>query len=79
MLAGVDKCVFTRHLSQHIFNCPYLLVGLPQWLSRKELSARQETWFQSLGEHPLEKEMATYSSILAWKLHGQRSLVGYSP
>ena len=23
--------------------------------------------------------MATYSSILAWKIHGQRSLVGYSP
>ena len=27
----------------------------------------------------LEKEMATYSSILAWEIHGQRSLVGYSP
>ena len=24
-------------------------------------------------------EMATHSSILAWKSHGQRSLVGYSP
>ena len=23
--------------------------------------------------------MATHSSILAWKIHGQRSLVGYSP
>ena len=23
--------------------------------------------------------MATHSSILAWKFHGQRSLVGYSP
>ena len=29
----------------------------------------QETWVQSLGqEDPLEKEMATYSSILAWKI-----------
>ena len=27
----------------------------------------------------LEKEMATHSSILAWKIHGQRSLMGYSP
>ena len=27
----------------------------------------------------LEKEMATHSSILAKKFHGQRSLVGYSP
>ena len=28
---------------------------------------------------PMEKEMATHSSILAWKSHEQRSLVGYSP
>ena len=28
-----------------------------------------ETWVQSLGqEDPLEKEMATYSSILAWRI-----------
>ena len=34
----------------------------------------------SLGwEDPLEKEMAPLSSTLAWKIHGQRSLVGYSP
>ena len=28
---------------------------------------------------PLEKKMATHSSIVAWKFHGQRSLAGYSP
>ena len=29
----------------------------------------RETWVQSLGqEDPLEKEMATHSSILAWKI-----------
>ena len=29
----------------------------------------QETWVQFLGgEDPLEKEMATHSSILAWKI-----------
>ena len=34
---------------------------------------------QSLGqEDPLEKGMATHSSILAWRICGQRSLVGYS-
>ena len=27
----------------------------------------------------MEKEMATHSRILAWKTHGQRSPVGYSP
>ena len=37
--------------------------------SLKNLPAVQETWVQSLGwEDPLEKEMATYSSILAWKI-----------
>ena len=36
--------------------------------------------FQSLGqEDPLEEGMATYSGILAWRFHRQRSLVGYSP
>ena len=39
----------------------------------------QETLVPSLGqEDPLEKEMATHSSILPGKSHGQRSLVGYS-
>ena len=34
----------------------------------KNLSAMQETWVQSLGwEYPLEKGMATHSSILAWE------------
>ena len=35
----------------------------------KNLSAMQETQVQSLGqEDPLEKEMATHSSILAWRI-----------
>ena len=35
--------------------------------SAKNLSAMQENWVRSLGqEDPLEKEMATHSSILAW-------------
>ena len=41
---------------------------------------RQETWVQPLGqEDPLKKEMATHSSVLAGKSHGQRNLAGYSP
>ena len=40
----------------------------------------KETQVRSLGqEDPLEKEMATHSSILAGESHGQRSLAGYSP
>ena len=35
----------------------------------KNMPAMQETWVQSLGwEDPLQKEMATHSSILAWKI-----------
>ena len=35
----------------------------------KNLLAMQETWVLSLGwEDPLEKEMATHSSILAWRI-----------
>jgi len=35
----------------------------------KYLSSMQETWVQSLGqEDPLEKGMANYSSILAWRI-----------
>ena len=35
----------------------------------KRLPAMQETWVRSLGwEDPLEKEMATHSSILAWRV-----------
>ena len=35
----------------------------------KRLPAVQETWVRSLGqEDPLEKEMATHSSVLAWRI-----------
>ena len=35
----------------------------------KHLPAMQETWVRSRGwEDPVEKEMATHSSILAWKI-----------
>ena len=35
----------------------------------KNLPAMQETWVQSLGwEDPLERDMATCSSILAWRI-----------
>ena len=35
----------------------------------KRLLAMRETWVRSLGwEDPLEKEMATHSRILAWKI-----------
>ena len=49
----------------------------------KNLTTVQETeeaGVQSLGlEDPLEKEMATHSSILAWKIPWTEEPSGYSP
>ena len=46
----------------------------------KNLTAMWETWIWSLGwEDPLEKEMATHSRILAWRIPWTEDLVGYSP
>ena len=45
----------------------------------KNLPATQETLVRSLGgEDPLEKEMATHSSTLAWRVTWKRSQSGYS-
>ena len=45
----------------------------------KRLPAMREIWIQSLGrEDPLEKDMATHSSILAWKIPWIEE-PGYSP
>ena len=54
--------------------------GFPSGSVVKNPHTMQEMEVRSLSQDTLEKEMATYSSILAWdKSHGQRSLVGYSP
>ena len=47
----------------------------------KNLPAMRETWVQSPGqEDPLEKEIATHSSIFAWRIPWiERSLAGYRP
>ena len=43
----------------------------------KHLPATWETWVRSLGgEDPLEKEMATHSSILAWRIPWMEELGG---
>ena len=48
----------------------------------KHLPTMREIWVQSLGwEDPLEKEMATHSSTLAWKIpwteeHGRLQFMG---
>ena len=47
----------------------------------KRLSAVQETWVRSLGQKdPLEEEMATHSSTLAWTIPCvEEPGAGYSP
>ena len=46
----------------------------------KHMPTVRETWVRSLcQEDPLETGMATHSSILTAKPHGQRSLGVYSP
>ena len=43
----------------------------------KRLLAMQETWVRSLGQEDLlEKEMATHSSILAWRIPWTEELGG---
>ena len=46
----------------------------------KNLPAMQETQVQSLSqEDPLEKQMATHSNVLAWRIPWTEGLVVYSP
>ena len=45
----------------------------------KNPPAMQETWVRFLGgDDPLEKEMATHSNILVWRIPWTEELVGYS-
>ena len=56
-----------------------ILVGHSLFLPLKYLPGMRETQVRLLGrEDPLEKEMATHSSTLAWRIPW-RSLVDYSP
>ena len=47
-----------------------IAIRLPWWLSGKEPTCQcRRMWIQSLGpKDPLEKEMATHSSIVAWEI-----------
>ena len=55
---------------------PAYLISIQSWTSLvaqtvKHLSTMWETWIRCLGqEDPLEKEMATHSSVLAWRIPG---------
>ena len=64
------------------FTCTFLILslGFPGGSEVKVSACMQETQVQSLGqEGPLEKEMATHSSILAWEISWTAEPAGYSP
>ena len=58
----IHVCV---HTYVHVFVYTYVAGGSDS----KNLPVMQETWVRSLSqEDPLEKEMVTHSSILAWRI-----------
>ena len=67
---GVTQCL-SMYASSEVPTIP-TRIGLQASLVAqlvKNLPAVQQTWVRSLGwEDPLEKKMATNSSILAWKI-----------
>ena len=73
---NLESALFTRvsMLRQGLWDglvhpTPQQGVGFPGGSAVKNSPAKQETWIGSLGlEDPLEKEMATHSSILAWRI-----------
>ena len=82
-------CFWTLYFNLLIYISVFMTVlehfRLLQWLRSKEsaynswdIARDQETWVPSLGwRDPLEKEMATHSSILAWEIPWTEA--GYSP
>ena len=58
-------------------------IGLPWWLRWSFFKKMPAVWENQVlpldQEDRLEKEIKTHCSSVAWKIHGQRSLEGYSP
>ena len=52
----------------HIFTTLIMLWGFPGGSAVQNLPAMQETWVQSLGLEASLEEMATRSSVLAWRI-----------
>ena len=61
-----------------MFLCMFLFGSFPVTLSVKERLKVNCDYLGPTSNTP-EKVMAPHSSTLAWKIHGQRSLVSYSP
>ena len=70
-LEGLSKDIFSKLTSScFIFNFLFYN-SFPAGSASKDLPMMQKTWVQSLGwEDPLEKGIATHSSILPGEFHG---------
>ena len=74
MSSKVNQLYTHTHTHTHIYIYPLFFRFFTHWASLvaqmiNNLPAMQETGLQSLGwEDPLEKGMATQSSILAWRI-----------
>ena len=66
----LPKCFqMPMHDCKYFFLSYIQTVGFPGGSVVKSLPAKQETWVQALGwEVPLQEELATHSSILAWRI-----------
>ena len=71
-------CVHTHTIVNCIYTIIYVTYGASLVTQMVKNSwAMQETWVQSLGQkYPLKKEMATHSSILAWRIPQTQEPVG---
>ena len=64
----------------NIYTLLYIKWGSPGGPVVKNLPVNADSWVQSLGwEDPLEEEMATHSSILAWEIPWTGELSGLQP
>ena len=62
--------IHSKHSNSNITLIGYIL-GFPDNSDGKEFAAVQETWVRSLSwADPLEKRMATHSSVHAWRIPG---------
>ena len=69
---GVSPLTIQKRISSQLLNLASLVAQ-----RLKRLPAMRETWVRSLGwEDSLEKEMATHSSILAWRIPWTEGLGG---
>jgi len=78
---GAPPWAPTAPSSFHYFSFwSFLYWGMVSGSDGKESAWMQETWVRSMGwEDPLEKEMATHSCILAWRIPWREKPGGYSP